>query len=193
MKVSYRDTRGEEMRASQWRQIDNADATTRPGYPDTTDSHTTTVRDCREISIRRENDDDLPATGESFGHGRDVTFAVRDIVIRWERSWSRETPRVTRTGWRLACCTVSGPQIKTNKKLSNRIYNNTYPTYIDTGQYPNHTRIYTPVPEWVSRLIAAYSPVTGTPYLYGDSHTYGGFSPGYEKSEALKACLFPGV
>ena len=197
MKVSYIDTRDESLRAARWRQTDNPDAISRPGYPEVTDTDATIVTDLREISIRREDGDNTPDTGESFGHRR--TFSLTDITIRWERTWRREasagasTPRVTRTGWRLTNCTVSGPQIKADKKLSTRIYNNTYPLYTDEGQYPDHTRTYTPVPEWLARLLMAYSPITGTPFLYGDSHTYGSYSPGYERSPALEACLYPGV
>lgn len=186
MKVSYIDTRDESLRAARWRQTDNPD--THLGR----ETDATTVTDHREISIRREDGDNIPATGESRTPRREVTFSLDDITLRWERTWSREAPagsgnpRVVRTGWRLTNCTVSGPQIKADKKLSSRIYNTTYPLPTDVGTY-------TPVPEWLARLLMAYSPITGTLFLYGDSHTYGSYSPGYEQSPALEACLYPGV
>ena len=201
MKVSYIDTRDESLRAARWRETDNPDATS-----EVTDTDAAIVTDVREISIRREDGDNTPDTGESLGNRRAVTFSLTDITIRWERTWRREVqagtdnPRIIHTGWGLTNCTVSGPQIKADGKLSTRIYNTVYPYPRPADDWLDKARTdgvrvgtYTPVPEWLARVLMAYSPITGTPYLYGDSHTYGSYSPGYERSPALEACLYPGV
>jgi hypothetical protein len=176
VKVSYTDQRSEEMQARQRRDDDQ---------PVEADG-TIAVRDIRDVTIEWEDTDEiytLPTDG-------DATFSVKTMEIRWIRSWSMTgNPPARRqyTGWQAERVCVRGPQVKDSGKRG--------PARKCSADYPLHVEGegYVPVPEWMSRLATAYSPVTGKTFLYPEKHTYGTYSFGYEPSPGLEALLYPGM
>lgn len=181
MRISASDKRSEDHNANAWWQAD--------AYTDSTEQNRTTVGDYRTIIIEREDtdtDDEIPLTLNSFGYGRPVTFKVETIRARWTRSWVsggwKGENEFREHGWKLEQFTVSGPQIKADGTLSHaRRYNNQFPLTKRTGDYPHWKYHQEPLPAWVQSIVDSLSPVTGTPFLYGDTHTYGVWTIGEGK------------